>query len=79
MIYLCMGWLAVIRCAPELIARIPVGGLIWLIAGGVTYTLGVVFYAMWKIPYTHAIWHLFVMGGSVCHYCAVLFYLAPVR
>jgi hemolysin III len=77
-LYLSMGWLAVVA-AQELIARVPMGSLIWLIAGGITYSLGVVFYALWKIPYMHAVWHLFVMGGSMCHYCAVLFYLAPVK
>lgn len=78
MTYILMGWLAVVATR-ELIAHIPVGGLIWLTVGGVIYTLGVIFYALWKIPYTHAIWHLFVLAGSACHYFAVLFYLAPGR
>lgn len=76
--YLLMGWLVVIA-GQELIAHIPVGGLIWLAVGGVLYTLGIIFYALWKIPYTHAIWHLFVLAGSACHYFAVLLYLAPLR
>ncbi|GAB4451517.1 MAG: hemolysin III family protein [Anaerolineae bacterium] len=78
MAYIGMGWLAVVA-AHELFARIPVGGLIWLTVGGIIYTLGVIFYALWKIPYTHAIWHLFVLAGSVCHYFAVLLYLAPLH
>jgi hemolysin III len=54
------------------------GGLVLLAAGGVTYTVGVIFYALHEIPYTHAVWHLFVLGGSICHYFAVLLYLAPM-
>jgi hemolysin III len=57
---------------------IPTGGLIWLAIGGVVYTVGVVFYAWKKLPYNHAIWHLFVLGGSICHYFAILLYLLPV-
>ena len=63
----------------ELVAKIPMGGLIGLAAGGAAYTVGVVFYALHHIPYMHAVWHLFVMGGSLCHYFAVLFYLVPAR
>jgi len=74
--YILMGWLSVVA-AKEMIANIPVGGLIWLAAGGMIYTLGVIFYALNKYRYTHTIWHLFVLGGSICHYFAILFYLAP--
>lgn len=76
--YVLMGWLCV-AAFKELAANIPIGGLTWLAVGGVVYTVGVVFYALKKIPYTHAVWHLFVLGGSICHYFAVLFYLAPAR
>ena len=76
--YILMGWLSV-AMLKELWANIPVGGLIWLAAGGVAYTVGVIFYALKKIPYMHAIWHLFVLGGSLCHYFAVLLYLAPAH
>ncbi len=76
--YILMGWLSVVAIN-ELLVNIPVGGLIWLAVGGVIYTVGVIFYALHKIPYTHAIWHLFVMGGSICHYFAVLFYLTPIH
>jgi hemolysin III len=75
--YVFMGWLCVVALK-EMIANIPTGGMIWLAAGGVVYTVGVIFYMLKKVRYTHAIWHLFVMGGSICHYFAVLFYLAPV-
>ncbi len=74
--YILMGWLSV-AMMKELWANIPVGGVIWLAAGGVAYTVGVIFYALRKTPYMHAVWHLFVLGGSLCHYFAVLLYLAP--
>ena len=69
--YLLMGWLCVIA-GHELLVRVPAGGLFWLALGGVLYTVGVLFYAWRKLPYGHAIWHLFVLGGSLCHYLAVL-------
>jgi len=52
---------------------VPRVGLIWLIAGGLMYTMGVVFFASKRIPYSHVIWHVFVMAGSICHYVAVLY------
>ena len=72
-----MGWLSVIA-AKEMIANIPLGGLIWLAAGGAIYSIGIIFYAMKKYRYTHTVWHVFVLGGSICHYFAILFYLAPM-
>ena len=75
--YLFMGWLCVFVFR-EMLVSIPIGGIIWLAAGGLLYTIGVIFYALQKIPYMHAIWHFFVMGGSICHYFAVLFFLAPI-
>lgn len=76
--YVLMGWLSVV-VLKQMSANVPLGGLIWLGAGGVVYTLGVIFYALKKIPYTHAVWHVFVLGGSICHFFAVLLYLAPAR
>lgn len=77
-IYLLMGWLIVIAIKP-LMHALPAGGIAWLAAGGLTYTAGAVIY-MWKaIPYHHAIWHLFVLAGSICQYFAVLFYVLPAR
>jgi hemolysin III len=73
--YLAMGWLCVFAFQ-EMMSSIPIGGIIWLAAGGILYTVGVIFYAMQKIPYMHAVWHFFVLGGSLCHYFAVLFFLA---
>jgi hemolysin III len=74
--YILMGWLCVVALN-EMIANIPPGGLIWLAAGGIFYTVGVIFYVMKNVPYTHAVWHLFVLAGSICHFFAVLLYLAP--
>ncbi|MCF7956918.1 MAG: hemolysin III family protein [Phycisphaerae bacterium] len=73
-IYLTMGWLIVIAIKPVL-TEVPPGGLLWLLAGGCSYTFGVVFYIWKSLPYHHAIWHLFVLGGSICHFFAVLFYV----
>lgn len=70
-LYLLMGWLALIAFKPMLL-RVPLSGLLWLLAGGGFYTVGVVFYAWKKLPYHHAIWHGFVLAGSTCHYFAVL-------
>lgn len=76
-IYLIMGWLVIIAINP-LIERLPPGAWKWVIAGGLSYTIGVVFYLWQKLPYNHVIWHLFVMGGAAGHYFAILFYLVPV-
>ena len=71
-LYLAMGWLAVVAIKP-LLAHVSVVGLRWLLAGGIMYTIGVVFYASRRIPYSHAVWHLFVIAGSFYHYFAVLY------
>lgn len=76
LVYIFMGWLCVIAFKPML-ANVPFGGLIWLAVGGLLYTTGVIFYVWRKLKYTHAIWHLFVLGGSICHYFSILFYLIP--
>ncbi len=74
--YIAMGWIAVIAFKPLLTALTPVG-MGWLIAGGVAYTGGIVFYAWDRIPYNHAIWHVFVLVGSACHFFSVLWYVLP--
>ena len=74
--YILMSWLSVL-IIKELLVNISIGGLIWLAVGGVVYTVGIIFYFLQKIPYMHVIWHVFVLGGSICHYFAVLLYLAP--
>jgi len=70
-LYIAMGWLAVIAFGP-MVRALPAAGLAWLIAGGVSYTFGVVFFAWNRLPFNHAIWHLFVLGGSVCHVFAAV-------
>ncbi len=74
--YIAMGWLIIIAVKP-LLSALAAGGMAWLAAGGALYTLGVVFYTVKRIPYNHAIWHLFVLGGSLCHFCAMLLYVLP--
>ncbi len=74
-LYLLMGWLVVVAIKP-LLEHLPTTGLLWLVAGGVLYTLGVPFYASKRTPWAHFVWHLFVLGGTTCHYFAVLFYAA---
>lgn len=75
-LYLFMGWIVVIAIDP-LVARVPTAGLLWLIAGGLSYTVGVAFFATdSRLQYGHLIWHLFVMAGTACHYFAVLWYAA---
>lgn len=72
-VYLLMGWIGVVAVKP-LLERVSPPGLLWLLAGGLAYTAGVVFYAWDRLRYGHAIWHLFVATGSVCHVVAVLRY-----
>ncbi|WP_044478315.1 PAQR family membrane homeostasis protein TrhA [Paenibacillus antibioticophila] len=74
--YVVMGWLIVIAWGP-LTAAIPSTGITLLVAGGIMYTLGTVFYVWRAFPYHHAVWHLFVLGGSVTHFFAILLYLLP--
>jgi hemolysin III len=75
-IYLLMGWLALAAIRP-LASALPVAGMAWMIAGGVFYTAGVLFYALDKrISYGHEIFHLFVMAGSACHYVTIIAYVA---
>jgi hemolysin III len=70
-LYLVMGWLILIAIKP-MYALVPAAGLLWLLAGGICYTAGVVFYATdWRLRYGHFVWHLFVLSGTVCHYFAV--------
>jgi hemolysin III len=75
-LYLGLGWLAAIAVKP-LLTSVASGGLVLLLAGGLAYSGGVVFYAWRRLPYHHAVWHVFVMAGSICHFFAVLFYVIP--
>jgi hemolysin III len=76
-VYLFMGWLAVFMIGP-MRSSLAAGGLWLLVAGGLCYTLGTVFYVYKKVPYFHMVWHLWVLAGSVCHFLAVLLYVVPV-
>ena len=71
-----LGWLIVVAWKP-LTASLAAGGVAWLIGGGLFYTLGIAFYAVKRIPYNHAVWHLFVLCGSACHFAALLLYVLP--
>jgi hemolysin III len=75
-LYILMGWMIVVA-AREAWIRVPHAAIGYVAAGGLSYTVGVAFYAWKSLPYNHAIWHLFVLGGSVCHYVAILLYLLP--
>ena len=76
MMYVLMGWAIVVAVKP-LIHNVPLGGLLWLLAGGMSYTLGALVYSVKKLNFNHAIFHMFVLGGSVCHFMAVFFYMLP--
>jgi len=78
LLYLGMGWLVVIALRP-LVTALPRGGLAWLFAGGLCYTLGTVFYLARRMPYHHAVWHLWVLAGSACHWVAVFVFVVPAR
>lgn len=69
--YIFMGWMGVIAFR-QMLVSIPPLGVTMLFAGGIAYTLGVIFYAWEKLPYNHAIWHLFVLAGSICHFFAMV-------
>jgi hemolysin III len=71
-----MGWLVVIAIKP-LFAAVPTGGIVWLFAGGLCYSLGCIFYLWQRLPYNHAVWHVWVLGGSACHWVAVFVYVVP--
>ncbi len=78
LVYLLQGWVIVFAIRP-LYAAIGGHGLAWLVAGGIFYSLGIVFFALDRRRYFHAVWHLFVLAGSVAHYFAILFYVVPPR
>jgi len=75
--YLTMGWLSVI-VVYQLAISISTAGLALLGLGGVIYSLGVFFYVNKRIPYIHAVWHMFVLGGTVCHFFAIYYYVKPI-
>ncbi len=76
-LYVIMGW-AVVAAVKPMLENVDRGGLWLLLAGGLAYTGGIVFYLWRRLPYNHAIWHLFVLAGSVLHFFAILFYVIPI-
>ena len=74
--YIFMGWIIVFAIKP-VIQNLPLEGLLWLVAGGVAYTIGAVLYSINTIKFNHAIFHVFVLIGSLCHFLSVFFYVLP--
>jgi hemolysin III len=72
-----MGW-SVLAAINPMLAHVPFGGLVLLLAGGLAYTLGTGFYVLRRLRYHHAIWHVFVLAGSILHFFAILLYVIPV-
>ena len=78
LVYIAMGWLIVVAAKPAMKALDP-WTFGWLLGGGMAYTLGTFFYHRPKMPYSHAVWHMFVIAGSVCHYIAVMAQVVSVK
>jgi hemolysin III len=76
LMYVFMGWLIIFFIEP-LMAALPTTGLVWLLAGGIAYTLGAVLYSLHRIPHSHAVFHLLVVVGSACHFYAIWRYVLP--
>ncbi len=76
--YLVMGWLVVVA-APQVVDAVGTRAMAWLVAGGICYSVGAVFYVAERIAYNHAIWHLFVLAGGVCHFLAVVWHVLPLE
>jgi hemolysin III len=74
--YVLMGWVIVFAIKP-LIHNLALAGFLWLLAGGISYTIGAILYSIKKIKFNHAIFHMFVLNGSFCHFMAVFFYVLP--
>lgn len=78
LLYILMGWIVVIVIHP-LLQALPFKGIVWLVAGGLCYTIGIIFYAWKRLPFGHTVWHLFVLGGSICHFFGIFFYVLPMQ
>lgn len=78
LMYVFMGWIIIFAIDP-LIKNLSQDGLTWLVAGGIAYTFGAILYSIKKIPLNHAIFHLFVLTGSACHFTSIYFYVLPVK
>lgn len=72
--YIGMGWFIVVAIK-DIVISLPIGGIVLLVLGGLSYTVGCIFYAKDKWPYNHAVWHLFVLAGSIFHFLTVLLYV----
>lgn len=77
-LYVIMGWFAIFAIKP-LLNVFSVSGFVWLITGGISYTFGLIFYCWNTLPFNHAVWHLFVLVGSVCHFFCMLYYTLPLH
>jgi len=75
-VYVAMGWICLVAIKPFM-AALPPGAFAWLAVGGVVYTLGVIFFLWEKLRFNHAIWHLFTLAGSACHFFAIMLYVLP--
>ena len=71
--YVVMG-LAILLKLPTLLMMLPIGGIVWMCIAGLVYILGIIFY-LWKVKYMHSIWHLFVLGGSICFFFSIFFHV----
>ena len=76
LLYVVMGWIAIIAVKPLLTHLAPMG-LLWLLGGGLLYTAGVYFYIRRRFQFSHAVWHVFVLAGSICHFLAVFLFVLP--
>lgn len=74
--YIVMGWMLLIFILP-IIRNIPTMGVVFILAGGVCYTFGTIFFGLKKLPYAHLVWHLFVLGGTTFHWIAIIYYILP--
>lgn len=74
--YVIMGWVMIFAVKP-IINSLELGGLIWLLAGGIVYTVGAVFFSLKNLKYNHAIFHIFVLLGSFCHFMSIYYYVVP--
>ena len=76
--YIVMGW-AVIIGMKDIIEKMPRNGFIFLLLGGIAYTVGIIFYALKKKKFMHSVWHFFVLAGSILQFFSIYFYVLPVR
>lgn len=75
-LYMTMGWMILLAIKPML-DNVHIGGIVLLVAGGLAYTIGAIFYVRKQMPYHHVIWHFFVLAGSILHFFSILFYVIP--